>query len=232
MAPKAKKRGAGTASGPPPARAPAAKKKKPQVPSETDDPLEDHGPRRQKKAPAVGQQHMLFRIFVEGEGYRTCSGREPGHVADSRVHRLERVIGFKRDEQDDIDEDVEAARLHEVLRDAAANSNKYEKHATNQAYLERYMLERHPASDYAKWLARIEELSSSKPTAARGRPAKKLEFMQPPHYLTTSWGMNLRKDATVPLRVARLPHHASGEFRSSHASGELRRSALGAGRGT
>jgi len=98
MAPKAKKRGGaggtGTASARPPVRAPAAKKKRPQANSET------HDSRRQKVThgvvSAVGQMYMLFRIFVVGVGYTTCAGIDPGHVADSRVHRFERVVGFKR----------------------------------------------------------------------------------------------------------------------------------------
>ena len=148
MAPKAKKRGAGTASG-----AQAAKKSRPQVPSEIDDPLEDHGPgympsedddpledhgpRRSKKAAAVGWVYMLFRIFVVGKGYKTCNGKTHGHVADSRIHRFERLFGFTRDEQDDIDADAEAVRYHELLRRGSTQSDKYEHHATHQAMLER-----------------------------------------------------------------------------------------------
>ena len=153
MAPKAKKRvgagGAGTASARPPVRAPAAKKKRPQANSET------HDSRRQKVthgvASAVGQVFMLFRLFVVGAGYRTCAGNVAGHVADSRVHRFERVVGFKRDEQDDIDADSEAARLHDLLRAGGVDSEKHQAHATNHAYLERYVLERHSSSEYAKW---------------------------------------------------------------------------------
>jgi hypothetical protein len=95
---------------------------------------------------------MLFRVFVEGHGFRTCSGVDYGHVTDTRVHMYERLIGFSRQDQDVIDQDPIAREAHNQLRKGGAASVKHQQHAVHQGYLERYVLEHHPGSDYAQWL--------------------------------------------------------------------------------
>ena len=69
------------------------------------------------------------------------------------------------------------------------------------------MLERHPDSPYAKWLKHLEKLTL-------GTRHEKVDFKAPPLYLTTSWGMNLRTDATTPIREGDIPDHAANSIKT------------------
>lgn len=76
---------------------------------------------RDEAAYACGVKFMLFRIYAIVAGtaawaWQRCSGREPGHVADSRVHRYEREIQFERGDSAEELNDARISAARERMR--------------------------------------------------------------------------------------------------------------------
>ncbi|KAL1528703.1 hypothetical protein AB1Y20_010037 [Prymnesium parvum] len=55
--------------------------------------------RIEQQAYALGVQFMIFRLRGDN-GWKSCEGVTPGHIADSMHHRYQRLVGFKQVNQE------------------------------------------------------------------------------------------------------------------------------------
>ena len=162
--------------------------------------------RRKHAAFATGKAFMWHRRLVQKEDgewiYEAC-GHEAGdknRISDSRVHRYSRERDFVRPDQAEVDEDDEAREALLAMREGRRGPRSHETRVYRFSLFERYVLERHPASAYAKWLDEIAHQVGSeeeRQRIAEDRPellGEQLAFCSPPSYLVSSWLSRLRKD--------------------------------------
>ena len=83
-------------------------------------------------------------------------GTTPYHEADSRAHRFKREVGFVASNQAEIDADAVAGQAHAFLNRDFCKIKSHVDRVADWARIERYILEFHPRSEYAKYLLKLE----------------------------------------------------------------------------
>ena len=89
--------------------------------------------------------------WVEADDDAACEGR----IADSRVHRYSRDRGFRRGDQEMVDEDPESRAANDTLHSGKKGPISHETRVNRFGLFERYVLERHSGMPYANWLQRV-----------------------------------------------------------------------------
>lgn len=123
-------------------------------------------------------------------GWKACDGTTPGHVADSRVHLYDRVVGFKpsAEEEEVTSRNPRAAAAARKAR----QTTKIKSHlqiVERFGLFERFCLEFHPDEPYTKWLKECQAAATS---AADGIAEEKLEFKQPPQVIVLDYIQHCR----------------------------------------
>ena len=157
----------------------------------------------------MGQTFMLHRVLADdGSVFTECGATHAARLPDSRVHRYDRLIGFRRDDstERDIANDVQAARLYEEKRKDTKKQKSHAKRVAKQATLERYVLAYKlaykPEHDYAGYLRGLEaqcaRFLADEPQASSHR-----------HPFIHDSGARVRPRALPPVLVRLLsPAHA------------------------
>ena len=83
-------------------------------------------------------------------------GTAPYHEADSRAHRFKREVGFVASNQAEIDADAVAGQAHAFLNRDFCKIKSHVDRVADWARIERYILEFHSGSEYAKYLLKLE----------------------------------------------------------------------------
>ena len=120
---------------------------------------------------------MLFRVLmtavaagtaVAASTWQRCKSTQVTHKSDSFCHRYHREVGFKRDDDDDAQEQMDARIAAARERIRGSNAGKIKSHCqrvTRWGMFERYCLQRHPDHRWSKWLVDLgvqgEEILSS-----------------------------------------------------------------------
>jgi hypothetical protein len=156
---------------------------------------------------ALGKEFMLFRIRDgEGQPWRACHGTEKGHVADSICHRYERLIGFVRPNQAEIESDPLVQQAYRDMREEEQCSGSAHQDRVNRwSIFERYLRVRHPQSPYCLWLQSL--LSTLESHGSQHFHPQHGKFLAPPEGLTLTYVKNLRKDQLEPLKCGAVPDH-------------------------
>ena len=101
---------------------------------------------------ATGVQFMWHRVRVQVDGHwvwEAAGNTDECGVADNRVHRYGRDVRFARPDQAVINEDREAQIALAALHAGQTGPTSHQTRINRFALFERYVLERHPYSEYA-----------------------------------------------------------------------------------
>ena len=189
--------------------------------------------RKQYPATFYGVPFMLFRVLVHcsvsaaKRFWQSCTSTTEGHVADSYVHRYDREIGFANlasrsqqqywgDDDSAEPEDAEVAATEREARSSGAGKNKsHAQRVTRMSQFERYVLDRHPASKWAKWLLGL-GVGGEQPLledTVQHLKAEAKTFVPPPVDLVRAYIINLRKDRLGAKAQVEKPDHKGGTIR-------------------
>mmetsp|Transcript_17222 Transcript_17222/g.36455 ORF Transcript_17222/g.36455 Transcript_17222/m.36455 type:complete len:502 (+) Transcript_17222:36-1541(+) len=166
--------------------------------------------RIEQQAYALGVQFMIFRLRVD-DGWVSCEGGTPGHIADSVHHRYQRLVGFKQVNQEAIDADARATQAYRDMQTDPDVARAHEQRVYRLSLFERYVQERHAESAYVAFLnqLKVECISLSNGVAPR-----RINFMRPPDELLTTYMMNLRKDQLMPTVHGPNPDHSANTIKA------------------
>ena len=155
----------------------------------------------------VGSEFMLHRRLETGQNgvqrWVPCGATDVGHEPDSRVHRYDRMIGFKLEEREaaEVQASEVVADNQERRRNEAVKSKSHHKRVELQSLFERWCLARCGTSPYTKWLKEIEAAAAAAANASSeddGGSAEAAQtaskFMTPPIILVSTWLDHMRKD--------------------------------------
>ena len=171
---------------------------------------------------AVGQEFMLHRRLVSVHEqssemrWKTCHGTDDGHAADSRVHRYDRVIGFKPSEEDaaEIAATESVRQAWERRRQEAVKFKSHHRRVELQAVFERWCLARAATSPYCGYLRGLETAAATaEEDDVELSNEERVMIMPPPQALVLTFMDELRLDPTKS--GDRVYDHKGGTIKNS-----------------
>ena len=119
----------------------------------------DETPAREKAVPyyAPGVKFMVWKRWDDAAGKLVCcEGSHPDHVVDNRHALYDRVVGFRRANQEAINANPHIGELYATLRAEPKWRNAYEQRVEGFSLFERFVLERWPEEAYSRYLLFLE----------------------------------------------------------------------------
>ena len=165
----------------------------------------------------IGKENMLFRRLMVEDGeparWAIAESTDPDHKADSRVHRYDRVIGFRPSQEDqaEIDSTNAVKKAWEQRRQEAVKHKSHHRRVELQAMFERWCLARASDSPYTAWL---KSLQTAVEEEGAEEPRRKT-FMAPPPTLVVTYIQTLRKDEEDHTKAAREYDHKGGPIKNA-----------------